>query len=339
VPTLPYPKLWEMMDARPPAAAVFLYGDESYALGEAVDRLVDHFVEPATRDFNFDQLRGSEVSPEDLASLLATPPMMASWRVVVLRDAQGLSAKGREVVEAVAANPPPGLVLLVTAQIPSGSRAKFYSNLQRVAASVEFAAVDPLDLPGWLIQRAHDAHGLEMELDAARALGSAIGSQLGILASELEKLASYVQGRTTVTLDDVRAVGGYVPRADRWSWFDLVAEKRFAEALRLLPELLTSGENGVGLVIGIAAQLVRVGLVVAGGREALEKELKPHQRWLAGRVAPAARAWSAEEIDAAMAELLRTDRLLKSAPVTDRHAMEELLLRIADRVAPRRSAA
>lgn len=336
---LTYPKLLKLIERRPPGAVFFLYGDEEYLREEAATRVIDAYVEASTRDFNFDHLYGSDVTAEHLASLLATPPMMAEYRVIALRDAQGLSNRAREVVEAVSAQVPAGLILVVTAAIPQASKAKFYSNLQKSAVSVEFASVDAMDLPGWLVTHARDANGLDLEIDAARALASAIGSQLGVLASELEKLASYVGDRSSVTLEDVKAVGGYIPRADRWAWFDLVGEKRFAEALRMLPTLLETGENGVGLVIGITSQILRIGLVTAGGKEALERHLKPYQRWLAGRVVPQARSWTTSEVDDAIQELLRTDRLLKSTSLTDRQAIEEMLLRLADRISTRRTAA
>ena len=304
-----------------------------------MDRLISAFLDGATRDFNFDQLRGSDVAPDALASVIATPPMMAEHRVVLVRDVQGLSQKGREVVEAAAAAPPPGLVLVLSGQKPSGSRAKFYTNLEKAATAVEFARLGLNDLPGWLTERAREDHGLELEIEAARALVAAIGSHLGVLVTELEKLASFATGRDRITLDDVRAVGGYVPRVDRWAWFDLVGERRYDEALGLLQELLESGESAVGLVAGMGSHLLRVGIAVAGGREALEKELPPNQRWLARRIGPAASAWTVEEIDAAVADLLRTDRLLKSAPLSDRQAIEELLLRLSGTARASRAAA
>jgi len=126
----------------------------------------------------------------------------------------------------------------------------------------------------------------------------------------------------------VRAVGGSLPRQDRWAWFDLVADRKFPAALAALPTLLEAGENGVGLVIGITGQLLKVALVCAGGQGALERELKPFQRWMAKRVVPQARRWTLTEVDEALGELLRADRLLKSASLSDRQAMEELLLRL-----------
>src|SRR5690606_18081882 len=143
---------------KPASAAIFLHGPEEYLRERTVHAIVERILDPATRDFNFDQLRGSDVTPEGLASLLATPPMMATHRVVVLREVQGLGAKAREVVEAVVARPYEGLVLVLTGTIPSGSKAKFYDVLKAEALSVEFKAVDPMDLPGWLIEHAEGEH-------------------------------------------------------------------------------------------------------------------------------------------------------------------------------------
>lgn len=308
--------------------AFFFHGDEDFLREDAASRVVAAYLDPATRDFNFDQVRGADVAAEDLASIIGTPPMMAEHRVVVVRDAQGLSVKAREVVEAAAKAPPPGLILVLSAVIPSASKAKFYDELKKHAASIEYAPLSHDDAPGWAMETAREELGYELEPDAARALVGGVGVDLGTLTSELKKLAAYAQERKRVTLEDVRAVGGAIPRQDRWEWFDLIAERRFREAVAALPVMLDQGENGVGLVIGMGGVLLRIGLVCAGGPAALERELKPFQKWMARRVGPQARKWSLPEVDRAMEELLRTDRLLKSASLSDRQAIEELLLRL-----------
>ncbi len=328
MPQISADKLERTLRDRVPGGVFFFHGNEDFSREEAVGRVVAAYLDAATRDFNFDQLRGAEVTADELASLTATPPMMAEQRVVVVRDAQGLSPKAREVVEAVAAAPPAGLVLVLSAVIPPASKAKFYDELKKRAVSTEFAPLDPNDAPGWMMDSASELHGVELDAEAARAVVAAIGADLGMLRSELAKLVAYAGDRKRITLDDVRAVGGSVPRQDRWAWFDLVAERRFRDALATLPTLLEAGENAVGLVIGIGGQLLKVGIVCAGGQGALERELKPFQRWMTKRIVPQARRWTLPEVDAALGELLRTDRLLKSASLTDRQAMEELLLRL-----------
>lgn len=285
-------------------------------------------MDEATRDFNLDLLRGNEVDTETLASVIATPPMMAEWRVVVLREVEGLASSkhARDELVRIVENPPPGLALIMSCTVPSGSKAKFYSTLARVARSVEFKAITEADVPGWIMDRAKEEHDITFAPDAAQALGAAIGNNLGVLSQELTKLADFIGDRGTVTIEDVEAAGTKLPSQDRWRWFDLVGDRHFDEAARTLPILMQQGENGVGLVIGLATQFLRLGIAVEEGAAGLERSLPRHQQWLAGRIATQARRWTAPEIDAALAGLLDVDRLLKASPHTDEHFLETWIL-------------
>ena len=308
--------------------AFYLHGEDQFRKEEALRALVDAHVDPGTRDFNLDLLRGTEVDPETLASVMATPPMMGEWRVVVLREVEGLAStkRARDELLRVAANPPPGLALVMSGTAPKGSKAKFYSDLARSAQSVEFKAVTEADVPGWVMERAAEAHGVEIEVAAARALGAAIGTDLGILARELEKLSEFAGVRKRITLEDVEKAGTRLPAQDRWAWFDLVGERRFEEARLGLRTLLGQSESGVGLVIGLTTHLLRLGLAVDKGSVGLEAALPVHQKWLARRLKEQARRWSRPEIDHALAGLRDADRLLKASPHSDEHFLEAWLL-------------
>jgi DNA polymerase-3 subunit delta len=308
--------------------AFYLHGEDQFRKEGALRALVDAHVDPGTRDFNLDLLRGTEVDPETLASVMATPPMMGEWRVVVLREVEGLASakRARNELLRVAAAPPPGLALIMSCTVPQGSKAKFYSDLARSAQSVEFKAITAADVPGWLMERAAETHGVEVEVDAARALGAAVGVDLGILARELEKLSELVGERRRITLEDVDRAGTRLPTQDRWAWFDLVGERRFEEARLGLRTLLGQAESGVGLVIGLATHLLRLGLAAEKGSAGLEAALPPHQKWLARRLKDQARRWSRPEIDHALAGLRDVDRMLKASPHTDEHFLETWLL-------------
>ena len=109
----------------------FLFGDEEFLKEEATAALVEAYIDPATRDFNYDQLRAGDTTPETMASIIATPPMMAEWRVVVIRDVQamGTAPRLRAALESLLEKPIPGLLLILTAQIPG--KAQFYENLKK----------------------------------------------------------------------------------------------------------------------------------------------------------------------------------------------------------------
>jgi DNA polymerase III subunit delta len=306
----------------------FLTGEEEHQRGAAARAIVQAHLDPATRDFNLDEVRGTDVTPERLGSLIQTPPMMADWRVVVVRDAQGLAVSStmRSILESVVTAPPLGLALVLVADIGT-SKAKIWNTVRKHATAVEFPRLSDADLPGWLMGWARDA-GLELEVDAARALGAAVGPDLATAVREMEKLRDYLGDRTTITRADVVALVGTIPRQDRWEWIDTVAERRFERARAGLPILLDMGDTGVGLVIALGNQLLRIAVSQAGGRSALESHLPPNQRWLAGRIEGQARGWTAERVEEALDHLRRADRLLKSAPLSDLQVMEELLLRL-----------
>ncbi|CAN5747643.1 hypothetical protein BH23GEM11_BH23GEM11_09520 [soil metagenome] len=311
-----------------PGGVFYLYGDDEFRKEEAVRALVEAHLDPGTADFNHDRLRGSETSHEQIASILGNPPMMAEWRVVVLRETEALagSPRARDQLLAVAAAPPEGLALILSCSVPSGSSAKFYRELAKIGRSMEFRPVEGSDLPDWLIDRARATHGMQLAEDAARALAQGIGADLGLLESELRKLSGMVDPGGTVTLVEVEAAGTMIPRQDRWAWFDLVAERKTAPALRGLRILLDHGESGVGLVIGLATHFLRLGLVRSGGTSALERSLPPRQGWLARKYGTQARGWSEMELRHAIEGLLRVDRLLKSSGFSDAHLLEAWLM-------------
>lgn len=310
----------------------FLYGEEDHSKEAAVSAIIDAHLDPSMRDFNLDQLRGTDLSFETLASVAATPPMMAEWRVVIVRDVQALvaGAKTRGLLEDLLKQAAPNLALVLVATLPDKAKAQIYERLKKEASATEFPLLAASDVPGWLIERAREA-GYQLDLEAARALGSAIGPTLGILVQELRKLYDFAGGRKQIAVEDVRAAVGGIPHQNRWEWFDMLGERRFSEARTALPVLLDNGETGVGLVIGIGTHFLRIAILASGGQRALEDALPQYQRWLAGRLDRQARKWPAPELDRALDDILRADRLLKSTNLGDHAILEELILTLQAR--------
>ncbi len=311
-----------------PGGVFYLHGDDEYRKEAAARELTAFHLDPSTRDFNYDLLRGSDLDVETLASILGTPPMMADWRVIWIRETQALasSPRTRELILKVAEAPPPGLALILLCTEPERTKAKFYEVLKGSARTLEFRTPGSNDLPGWLIGICNERFGRELHEEAARALAQAVGADVGVLMKEVEKLATLVAEGEAITLETVEAAGTRIPRQDRWQWFDLVAEGEFRRALQGLPVLLDHGESGVGLTIGLSTHLLRVAVALTGGRAAIESVLPGRQKWLSKRYLQQARHWTLETVDDALGGLLRVDELLKSSAVSELHLLETWLL-------------
>lgn len=306
----------------------YLHGEDQYGKEAAARSLANAHLDPATADFNYDLIRGSEVDVEALAAAIGTPPMMAEWRVVLFRETEAIasSARARSMLLSAAESPPPGLALILLCTVPERSTARFYKDLEKSARSMEFQTPSGNDLPAWLMAWSRSTFNREMSEPAARALAQAMGGNLAALAGEMEKLSTLTEEGHEITLDVVASVGTRILRQDRWEWFDLVGQRRFGEALEGVGVLLSHGETGVGLVIGLGTHLLRIGVVLAGGSGALESILPPRQRWLAKRYRAQARLWTMAALQNALGGLAKVDRLLKSSPMSDAHFLESWIL-------------
>jgi DNA polymerase-3 subunit delta len=313
------------------SGAFFFHGDAGKLRDEAARRLAEAALEPATRDFNFNAYRGADVSPESLAAALAMAPMMAPRRVVVLYEAERLTPKGCKVVEDVLESFPVDLTLIITATIPDRSKKAFYRRLREGAVSLEWSAPREAEVPGWLIERAERRYGVRLSASAAAALGSAVGTDPGLLDAELAKLAGAASDGK-VDLEQVRQLVPNVRDVNRWAWFDVVGGREYMKALSQLPRLLAApSESAVGLLNGLVEQHLFLGIAAEGGAgrvtEVLAQVGKPYLKWKARAWAAQARSWTPGEVDRALELLLEADRQAKTGH-SDLAVLEGLLLRL-----------
>jgi len=187
-----------------PAKSVYvLQGSDALLREEAYQRIVDSILGSADH-----QLCLSQYDPTvELATVLdelRTLPLLAPHRVVSIRDAEAFISAHREQLENYLDRPSPSgtLILLVNSL---DSRTRFAKKLPSVGLVVSCEAPSGAELVRWITEA---ASGLDKTIDrqAAGMLAQWVGENLASLRSELDKLASYVGQRTSITVDDIAAV-------------------------------------------------------------------------------------------------------------------------------------
>src|SRR5690348_3369015 len=176
----------------------YFFGAEDYLKDEMLRQLIEAAVDPATRDFNLETLRGGDLDGETLGSLLGTPPMMAERRVVVVKDVANLRKEARGVLERYLERPAPDVVLVLLAA--AGTK-EDRALLERTTA-IEFEPLSGSRVPKWITYYATHDLGCEITPEAVSLLQSAVGTELAQLKIELDKLASFVAGGERPVIDD-----------------------------------------------------------------------------------------------------------------------------------------
>lgn len=310
----------------------YFHGEDDFLKEQAVRELVAAAVDPSTRDFNLDIRTAAELDAETLGSLVGTPPMMASRRVVVVRDVAALRKDARAALEGYLKAPAPDVLLILVA--PAGEKAKVDKALEARAATVEFAPLTGDRVPRWIAHHVETVLGARITPEAAELLQQATGNELAALAAELDKLASYAGGGTIDEAAVADVVG--VRRGETLGDFlDRVAARDAAGALALLPHILAQPKtSAVSIVMALTAQMLAIGWGITRTRADYFELLKSGKAFPMRPWGEAARAWSAAErhwddaaIDAALDALLAADIALKETRISsDTQLLTNLVL-------------
>ena len=237
------------------APAYLFWGDDEWRKDAALRELLRGAVDAVSKDFNLDQLRGPDVDADGVDTILATPPMMADRRVVVIRDVSGMKKAARAALERYLAKPSPDVVLALT--VPSGVKPD--AALTNRCFSLQVNAVSGDELAKWIVKQTSERFGAQITPDAVSLLQSAVGDDAATLMMELDKASSYVLGGT-IDKAAIEAVVGVRHGETSSDLLDAVAARDASLALALVsPVLALPKTTGVGLTIALATQTAALG--------------------------------------------------------------------------------
>ena len=200
-----------------------LAGDEAFLLGRCRAAILKGFVPPDLRDYCLSELDLSGTSIFEVLDRAQTPSLMAPFQVIFIRNVKQLYTRGAKKEEFAALDryfrsPNPQALLVFLAdflRIPSDIRRmemddknrfeRLTETLGQHCGMVELARVNEDDAMRWTVTTAQEG-GARMEPEAVRQLVDALGADMMLISSELEKLLLYTLGRGHITLGDVETM-------------------------------------------------------------------------------------------------------------------------------------
>jgi DNA polymerase III subunit delta len=338
-----------------------LLGDEAYLHERCrraiLDTLIDAGSGPAMRDFALAEIDLAETSIFEALDRAQTPSLMAPFQVLFLRNLKTLYTRGAKKDEFAALDgygrsPNPQALLVFVADhlhLPSDLRRMDMQDKDRYeriretlgdwCGMVELVRVEESDAMRWLVVEA-EKRGSVLEVDAARELTDALGADLMLMASELEKLLLYTVERRRITLGDVETMVLGAKQRSLYELTDAISAKDRPRALALLQGLLNASDGGEESAIGhlyMLARTFRQMLVI------LEKNVRDSRAiwqalWQGFRMPPfaaedlirqARRYKSRRDLTRALRLIARADLELRSSPPDKRLVLERLVLALA----------
>ena len=226
---------------------VLIHGPDPQLIDDALAAVTKSlFPDPALAALDREVFDAREATAEAIVRSAGTLPFMTGVRLIAVRRAQALGAKGADDLAGYLRDPNPStrLLLLADESLEAGRDRKEHWLLRAVppAAVVALPLRRGRALEDWLKQRAA-IEGLTISDEAARLLVQWVGDDTAALLGEVRKAALAGGGASqTVGVKDVTAIVGEHRLSGVFDLTRAIERRDVGLALRVLDRLLLSEE-------------------------------------------------------------------------------------------------
>jgi DNA polymerase-3 subunit delta len=338
-----------------------LLGDEAFLYEMCRRGVLEALVPGDLRDFCLHNIDLGETSIFETLDLAQTPSLMAPFQVLFIRNVKALYGRGQKKDEFAAIDDyfrrpnPQALIIFVADHIalPSDVRRMDMQDKERAeriretlgdaCGVVELQRVSEDDAVEWVLAEAARG-GTPFADDAARELVDALGADMLLIKSEVEKLLLYAnaQGAARVELVDVETMVSAAKQRSLYELTDAISQKDAPRALALLQGLLNASEGGDEAAIGHVFMLAKTfrQMLILNEKRVTDQRAMWQVLWPGFRVAPfAADALIAQarryrdrtELTRGLRLIAKADVELRSSPPDKKLVLERLVMRLAAR--------
>jgi DNA polymerase-3 subunit delta len=223
-------KLMTTLKSRQYAPVYYLFGEEHYFIDEVSNFIEANVLNDGEKGFNQQVLYGKETDVRTIVSNARRFPMMAPFQVILIKEAQSL--KELDEFEAYFEKPVPTTILVICNKSAKlDKRTRFYKSLSK---HVIFESKKMYDnqLPPF-IESYLKSKGFKIGARAVNLIAESLGSDLGKIANELDKLIINKHDEKEITDTDVELKIGISKEFNIFELMNAVAMKNSARAFHI----------------------------------------------------------------------------------------------------------
>lgn len=268
-----------------------------------------------------------------LIAAAETLPFLADKRLIIIREHPALTGRGEgdDRLRDYIAHVPETAVLVFVARGKADARKKLYTAIKKHGNIVSFNPLTDAELGAWIV-RAFASLGKECSTQTASLLAFTVGGGTALLRQEIDKLAALAGERNVITEEDVRQVATRSIEYTIFEMVDAVVARQEGRAFGLLRDMLTSGEERLGILAMLLRQyrlLQHVKIMQYEKKSAQEiKNNLGIPPFAAERCIRQAAAYTGGEVRQAVEICLTTEMNVKSGRHNDEGALESAMLRL-----------
>lgn len=323
-------KFWQSLNQRQLDFLYLFYSQEEFLIRDGIARIKEIFSSKGDNQLQYHYLFSDEVGFDKLMEMTFTYTFIPTKRLIAYKLTDRPSASDIERIAVFIKRPPEDTIIILIAE-DVDFKTPFYKYIRDSTTIVRFFPLFENQIPEW-IQKKGAEMGYKITSGAARLMIDFIGQDLSLLVNEMEKMTIYLSHKKHIDIKDVeKAVG----KTRVFSVFELttsLGERNPVKSLKLLRQLIDSGQSPVGIIALVALHFRRIYLIknlleLGKSQEEISKQLGMSPFILRAYL-PQASLFSLKEIRMFFSKFLDTDIRLKSSPLSQSIILETLVFDI-----------
>lgn len=303
-----------------------LYGEERFLVQQYKRRLMEA-LNPEGDTMNVTVYQGKNLEIGPLLEQAETLPFLSERRVILVENSGFFKNKCDELADYLKRMPDYLYMVFVEEQVDKRSRV--YKALGKVGRAVDFPVQSEGNLTRWAVKMLSD-EGKKIRKKDMEWFLEKVGTDMGNLYQETQKLLSYTIGRDEVTREDIEAVCVTQITNKIFDMVRAVADKNQKKALDLYEDLLALKEPPMRILFLLTRQfrhlMLTKGMLSEGkGQQEISKALGV-PGFAAKNYISCAKKYEAKELRKAVEDFARAEEEVKTGRLGDTLSIELLIV-------------
>lgn len=305
-----------------------LYGEEAYLRRQYKDKLREALTD-GEASMNVHNFEGKEQNTGEIIDLAETMPFLAERRVLVFENTGLFKAGGEKLAEYLAEPSPTAYFVFAESEVDKRSR--LFKQVQKGGRAAEFATQDERTLKRWAAGILKKG-GMQITEGCAEYFLDKVGTDMGNIRMELEKLMCFCMGRNVVEKEDVDVVCTTRISSRIFDMVAAIGDRQTKKALTLYYDLLALKEPPMRILFLIARQCNTLLQVKQLKNKGLDNKAVGARTGLpgfvAGKYAAQAAKFKEKELRRAVEKCVEAEEAVKTGKLNDTLSVELLIMSV-----------
>ena len=309
------------------------YGKENYLKEDILKKLRNRLIDPAYRELNYKVFYGEKISINEVINDLETLPLISEHKLVVIKEADKIN-KNDEIKlidyfnRLSLKNIFSTLIIIYKESSPNK---ELVTAIKKVGVVSNFSITDKAKLTLWINSKFRQSNK-NITQEGLFYLQSIMGSDLGRLFNEIEKIDIYTKDKKVIEKEDVMISIGGSESVNIFKVLDSIGDKDIKSAIEGLVKLNQGNLHHLSIFAMIYRQIkliLQTKLLLAGGFnfKEVEKKLKlPY--FVIEKIIKQSKKYTFKEICKSYELLNIADLEFKDSQKEPRIILEELVMNI-----------